>query len=334
MVAGVAYMVLHQPVLVQTILANMPQYLSSNSMEKSPQKKKGGLKSAWVLDATFGRGGHTKALLEHFSNISVVATDCDKVAVEWGLKNGFLPPRVHLFHANFQDISKVIKKCFSTPTCQELFDIIIIDLGVSSPQLTQANRGFSFYKDGPLDMRMDQTQDFTASDIVNTWSKEELQNLFSAYKQLHNHSKVINMLLKERKKQKITRTTQLARVIEKHTSWKASGTHPATLYFLALRIAVNQELSVLQQALPHLLQYLKPGGFMFVLSFHSLEDRIIKQTFQKYKKLSSKADWQWSKKVIHPTREEIKQNPRARSAKLRIFKKPKVQHFMSDYNND
>ena len=275
---------------------------------------------AWMLDATFGRGGHCQAVLECCPDISIAAMDVDKTALEWGKKH-LRSQNIYWAHASFHHFPAGLTKCFPRLACPSQFDMIIMDLGVSSPQLDQAERGFSFYHDGPLDMRMDQTQSFSAGDIVNGWNAKDLHHLFKSYGEIFRPGKVINALLRERKKQKITRTGQLSRLIEKHTRWKTPHRHPAAPYFLALRMKVNNELDGLKSAWPALIHALKPGGRLFVLTFHSLEDRIVKQAFLDSRALSSEAAFKQNKKVIRCTQDEIKQNPRARSAKLRVFEK-------------
>ncbi len=304
----------HTPILVQEILKLMPV----QSIKEEPP--------LWMLDATFGYGGHTQAVLQNNPNMSVMAMDCDLSAIKWGkkkwgIKNHFPKDRLYLLHGNFQNAPAVLDKHFSRFVKNINFDMIIMDLGVSSPQLGRSDRGFSFYKDGPLDMRMDCTQSLTAGDIVNTWSKKELIDLFYSYGCLRKAHKIVQSLVIERKKNKLVSTRQLADLIIKQTGWRKKGTHPATPYFLALRLAVNQELQALQMALPKMIQFLKPRGRLFVLSFHSLEDRIVKQFFKSQKHLSFCKKWDGVRNVICPSRQEVLTNWRARSAKLRVFEK-------------
>ena len=295
----------HDPVLIEEILAFFPSSFHNK----------------WMLDATFGAGGHTKAVLDRYSSFSVVAIDRDLSSIEWGLKNvkPYLPEKsLHLMHADFHQYVELMKHRFPLFLKGWGFDIIIVDLGVSSPQLDQAHRGFSFYKDGPLDMRMDRTQELSASDIINSWSEKELMDLFYSYGEIHTASSVVKALIRQRKRAPLKSTKELADLIVKKKGWRKKGSHPATSYFLALRLKVNNELEGLSDSLPKMIQSLNPMGRLFVLTFHSLEDRIVKNLFKQAHKVEGQ---NLTKKVILPCREEIKKNPRARSAKLRIFER-------------
>ena len=354
----------HEPVLLKEILALAP-------ISPPGQGKK-------MLDTTFGCGGHTKAFLEHFPKLSIIALDRDIQAIQWGQAH-ILPflsqeTALKLYHSSFHPFPALINKNLFPKG--PFFDIILLDLGVSSLQLDKAERGFSFYKDGPLDMRMDQNQTLRAKDIINQFSEQELNNIFFHYEErlkeqnldtnptanttgsfsltpqpplsggnkkskdryLENHkinqklplklerpvwkkhksNKVVQAIVRERKKKPIESTKELADLIVKQTGWRKKGRHPATVYFLALRLKVNEELISLEQGLPEMIKSLKPQGRLFVLTFHSAEDRIVKLAFKKAKE---DKEGQAFKKVIFPSREEIKQNPRARSAKLRVFEK-------------
>ncbi len=190
------------------------------------------------------------------------------------------------------------------------FDLILLDLGVSSPQLDDSRRGFSFYSDGPLDMRMDPTQGSSAGDMVNSWTEVGLQRLFAELGEIPRPHRVAKAILAARKEKSFTSTSQLAQLIERVEGWKKKGKHPATQYFLALRLLVNEELEGLKESLPVLMEKaLCPGGRMLVITFHSLEDRIIKNIFKERKDLGRPVN----KKVIVPSRPEILRNPRSRS---------------------
>ena len=286
----------HTPVLVSEIISSV--------LSIKPQS---------FLDCTFGRGGHCRAFLDHFPEIKVLALDRDDEAIEYGEKNfssdqvSFLKTNFHYFSENFETLNK---------TSLKKFDSILIDLGVSSPQLDQGERGFSFSFDGPLDMRMDREQQQTAKDIVNGFSKSELQDLFQEYGEIKRPFNVVDTLFKERKKKPIQTTRELVQLITKHSSWDRSGRHPATPYFLALRMKVNNELDGLK-CLPSLLSLLKENGRFIVISFHSLEDRIVKHTFKSFVK--EKQGVLWNKKAIRPSFNERQMNKRSRSAKLRVF---------------
>lgn len=250
----------------------------------------------------------------------VIALDKDTEAVSWGVKN--LKPRysnsLHILHADFHQYADLIKSTFPVFLKAQGFDIIVMDLGLSSPQLDDSKRGFGFYKEGPLDMRMNPSQSFLAAEIVNGWTESRLKDLFYSCGDIYRSGRVVKAILKERKIRPFVTTCQLADVIQKQTGWRKKGRHPATPYFLALRIAVNNELEGLGQALPEMIYSLNTGGRIFVLSFHSLEDRIVKNIFKAEHKKSGLII---NKKVIRPGREEIHNNPRARSAMLRVFEK-------------
>ena len=283
----------HKPVLVKEIL----------SVFSTPPR--------FLLDCTFGRGGHSKAFLKAFPEIKILGLDRDSEAIEYG-KNHLIPlfkDRLKLQKTNFHDFPKTNR--------QFLFDGILMDLGVSSPQLENKERGFSFYRKGPLDMRMDKDQIIQAKDILNNSSKEELVNLFKEYGEIFNPFPVIDNLCKERKKKKIESTEEFVKIILRHNYWNRRSLHPATAYFLALRIKVNNELEGLKNSLESYLRLLNPGGKFIIISFHSLEDRIIKQAFKKF--VTGKKGGLWNKKTIKPSKEEQKINPRSRSAKLRVF---------------
>lgn len=262
------------------------------------------------LDGTFGRGGHFQALHKFYPNLSTVAFDQDQAAIE----NARLkfPAEVasgslSLNLANFSQFSQEKYKSF---------DIILLDLGVSSPQLDEAGRGFSFYQQGPLDMRMNQQQEVTAEVILNTASEDDLIRLFKEYGEIFRPFRVVKAIVHDRKTKAFKTTQELAGLIERVDGWHRKGFHPATQYFMALRLAVNQELEVLKQTLTPLIEALNPGGRLAVISFHSLEDRIVKWTFKE-----STLGQQIHKKVIEASEVETKENPRARSAKLRVFEK-------------
>lgn len=271
--------------------------------EKSPR---------FILDATFGRGGHTRGLLELPSRPHVTALDQDADAITYGVKHfsdEIHQGRLILVHGSFHEVVPRI------PKPPEGYDMILADLGVSSPQLDEGERGFSFYHEGPLDMRMNRSREFSAADIVNGWAEVELIRIFKEYGEVRRPERVTRAIVQDRKTKPFTTTRQLAGLIERVEGWRKKGHHPATTYFLALRMAVNNELAGLQNAIPDLMRALAPGGRLFVITFHSLEDRIIKYAFKE----SPQLGFPLFKKVIVPSREECRENPRARSAKLRVF---------------
>lgn len=263
------------------------------------------------FDGTLGRGGHLIAILKEFSTVTAVAMDRDPDALKEAaarLQEEGLGSRVELAHGNFSDFSA---ERFG------LFDLMLIDLGVSSPQLDRGERGFSFYLDGPLDMRMDPSEGPTAADLVNTLDEEELLRIFRDLGEVHRPLRVVREIISRRKVQPFTTTRQLSSLIESVDGWRKKGYHPATNYFLGLRLQVNHELESLDKGLHQLKSGLKPGGRLAVLTFHSLEDRIVKYDFRGSEGIGKPVN----KKVIIPEREEILKNPRSRSAKLRIFER-------------
>lgn len=287
----------HIPVMLNEILSAF-----------EPLKNRGEVR---YFDGTLGRAGHLSAIIEVFSKIEAVAMDRDPQAlsdVSERLKGQIESGKLKLIKGNFND--------FSTEKLGE-FDLMLIDLGVSSPQLDNPERGFSFYHEGPLDMRMDPTEGATAADLVNSLDEQELIEIFRELGEVHRPFRVAREIVHQRKTQPFETTLQLAKLIESTDGWRKKGVHPATNYFLALRLQVNQELSLLDEGLNKLKSGLKPGGRLAVLTFHSLEDRIVKNNFRN----SGDVGKPVNKKVIVPERPEILGNPRSRSAKLRIFEK-------------
>lgn len=278
--------------------------------------KESSIPASFLLDATFGRGGHAQHYLNYFKDLKVLACDRDIEAIEYGkfyLKPLVEEKRLCFIHKNFKDISRQDFSVFSETACSH----ILVDLGVSSPQIDQQERGFSFYKNGPLDMRMDRGQKLTAADIINTWGEEELINLFQQNGEVFKPYRVVRAILEDRKNKLFTDTLSLANLIERVDSWRKKSFHPATQYFMALRMEVNSELIGLKESLETFIDYLKPGGRLVVLSFHSLEDRIVKHLFKALKDRGNIL----TKKIVKASDLEKKNNPRSRSAKLRIFEK-------------
>lgn len=265
------------------------------------------------LDLTFGRGGHTGALIEEFPGLKMWALDQDSAAIRFGQEkfaHECESGRLRFFHHSFHDFS-------ATEFEKQKFDFILADLGVSSPQLDEAERGFSFYADGPLDMRMDQRRELTAADIINQWQPAEIEEVFREYGEIRQPRRVVERILERRRIEPFSRTLELAQLIEKAMGWRKRGHHPATEFFLALRLAVNDEITALRPAVEGWMTKLALRGRMIVLTFHSLEDRIIKYTFKE------RVEWgaPVNKKVIVPSRPEVLANVRARSAKLRAFER-------------
>jgi 16S rRNA (cytosine1402-N4)-methyltransferase len=266
------------------------------------------------FDGTFGRGGHLKAILDENPRSVAVAFDQDPEAVAFAgsqFSSLIEQKRLMIEHKNFVHFD---------PQQWEPFDFMLIDLGVSSPQLDEHHRGFSFYHDGPLDMRMDPSQATTAADIVAEYSEEELNELFKNFGEIQRPYRVTRAIVHDRKSTPFTSTRQLAGLIERVEGWRKKGFHPATQFFMALRLVVNRELEVVEQSIEKLVLGLKSKGLLAVLTFHSLEDRIVKN---KFKELANDRDLGLivNKKVIIASREESEANPRSRSAKLRVFQR-------------
>lgn len=267
-----------------------------------------------VLDATFGGGGHSKEILEKYPNARVIALDQDESTwprAESKFKG--LEKRISFVNGNFRDLDKF-----------EKVDAIVFDLGLSSDQLENSGRGFSFLKDEPLLMTMQDNpapSDLTAIDIVNDWSEQSLADIIYGYGEEKYARRIAKGIAEARKEKRIRTTLELVRIIERSvpSGYKRGRIHFATRTFQALRIAVNDELRTLQTGLNKGFDILNKGGRMATISFHSLEDRIVKR-FYKDKERKGEARL-INKKPITGKEEEIKNNPRSRSAKLRILEK-------------
>ncbi|KKR81419.1 MAG: Ribosomal RNA small subunit methyltransferase H [Candidatus Daviesbacteria bacterium GW2011_GWA1_41_61] len=281
---------------------------------------------AWYIDANLGGGGHTEGIIKARSK--VLGIDLDPEAIREVAKNHHLEVKLindHLqaisadlilYQSNFAHMGEVVKKLQLDKILGVLFD-----LGVSSHQLEKPQRGFSFNLEAPLDMRMDpQHMTVTAADLINALHENELTQLIQKYGEERYAKRIAKKIVEERKKQRIATTNHLAQIITSvRPKSKADRTHPATRTFQALRIAVNDELHSLKEALPQVLEVLSPGGRLVVISFHSLEDRIVKNFFKdENKKGSIKIITQ---KPLIPSEEEVKTNPRSRSGKLRVAEK-------------
>ncbi|USA52389.1 16S rRNA (cytosine(1402)-N(4))-methyltransferase RsmH [Acinetobacter sp. C32I] len=274
------------------------------------------------VDATFGRGGHTKLLLSKLdANARVYAFDKDPQALEVAAQLEQEDSRFKIIHASFADIQTELNNIGITEV-----DGIMADLGVSSPQLDQAERGFSFMQSGPLDMRMDNSQGPTAAEWLLEIEEEKLANIIYQYGE-ERYSRRIAKAIKLAGE--MTTTAQLAEVVKTaHPKWEKHK-HPATRTFQAIRIAINKELDDIESFLPQAVSLLKATGQLAVISFHSLEDRLIKQFIQKESSLPEDSGWGMPqaqvdtrrlKKVsrIRASEAEVKANPRSRSAWLRV----------------
>lgn len=267
------------------------------------------------LDLTAGYGGHAAKVLERtLEGARSVLVDRDEYAIN-ELNNRFMGSGVNIVHTDFVSAAQSLLKEERT------FDLILADLGVSSPHLNQASRGFSFMHDAPLDMRMDTRQVLTADDIVNSYDVKALTDILRTYGEEPKAMQIANRIVNSRP---IHTSSELAKVVAQ--AWPGhSKNHPATRTFQALRIAVNNELGLLEEALPLWVDLLAPDGRLVVLSFHSLEDRIVKKYFAEIAGDRYDSEFELlTKKPITPSQDEIVFNPRARSTKLRAVAKIKT----------
>lgn len=292
------------------------------------------------VDATFGRGGHSRKILERLNeNGRLYGLDRDLTAVEAAKKLELEDSRFKITHSAFSNIKEV---CESLGILGRV-DGILMDIGVSSPQIDDPERGFSFDKDGPLDMRMDQSAKLDARTIVNTYSKQDLAYIFKVYGEENFASKVAAAIVKDREKTPFETTLQLSEFIKRVIGGKPTPKHKATRCFQALRIAVNGELDELKRALDSSTDVLNDDGRLCVISFHSLEDRIVKNfikeqsegqkvpnglplTFEETEKMRlATAKLGAIGGAIKATAQEIEANVRSRSATLRVAARLKRQ---------
>lgn len=270
----------------------------------------------WYLDGTFGRGGHTRAILE--AGGKVIAFDVDPDAIAYGQQefaNEIKRGDLILVESNFANLSREL---FGMGRQQASFSGALFDLGMSSNQLEESGRGFSFQKDEALDMRMSTDLGVTAADLVNALPEKHLKNLFWENAQESFASAIARRIVEERQKKPIRTTKELADLVSKVKRGRGkSHLHPATKVFQALRIAVNMELDNLTVMLDQVRSWLAPKGRLVVISFHEGEDRIVKQRLKTWEEMEKGI--QITKKPIEPGEAETHANPRSRSAKLRVF---------------
>ena len=267
-----------------------------------------------VADGTLGAGGHARLLLEAHPEIELYfGGDQDPTALalaEERLADLLTTRTVRFTKTNFETLPGILEREQIRPT------LILLDLGVSSMQLDRPERGFSFQADGPLDMRMDPTGPCTAEEIVMSWPEEKLRTLFWEYGEESRGRQAARAIVEARRKQQIATTAQLVEVLGTVLP-RRGPLHPCTKIFQALRLAVNDELTVLERALPALAKQLAPEGLLMVISFHSLEDRIVKWCFRS---IAAEGGYEiLTKKPMEPSLEETRRNRRSRSAKLRIL---------------
>lgn len=302
----------HIPVLMQEVLS----LLITN-------------KQGIYVDGTFGRGGHSRAILNALSpEAKLIAIDQDLTAIEVA-RQTINDARFTIVHGSFANLQLM-------PAIQQYaghIDGIFLDIGVSSPQLDEPQRGFSFMHDGPLDMRMDQTQPLTAATWINTASVEDMTRVFREYGEERFAKRIAKAIAAKRESCEIETTKQLADIItDANPSWEKHK-HPATRCFQGIRIHINQELQALAKALEHSLALLKSGGRLAVISFHSLEDRMVKQFMRKQQRgqelpkglpirdVQTQRRMKLVSKAIKASPTELTENIRSRSAVLRVAEK-------------
>jgi len=268
-----------------------------------------------LVDGTVGAGGHAAALARGVGTTGrVIGLDRDPdMLVLAGKATSGLP--VTLVQAAYSELGEVLDNLEI-----EAVDGILLDLGLSSDQLAWTERGFSFAADGPLDMRFDPNGPLTAAEVVNTWKEEELANLFFVYGEERYSRRVARRIVEGRRIVPITTTGRLAEIVRRSIPGKWGPIDPATRVFQALRICVNDELDHLESILEQLPDLLRPGGRAAIISFHSLEDRRVKQAFRDTPELKA-----LTRKPIMASPEEMAANPRARSAKLRVAERCPIQ---------
>ena len=311
---------IHEPVLLQEVLTWM-------------DVRPGGV----YVDGTLGGGGHSGAMLRASGGTATLyGIDRDMTAIEAATARLKEFPGFHALHGNFHDGKRLLQEAGAPP-----LDGVLLDLGVSSPQLDVGERGFSYHEDAPLDMRMDASQGMTAAELLNTLPEKEICRIIRDYGEEKWAARIAAIICEHRAKKPLATTFDLVHAVDaaipKAVRRKDDG-HPARRTFQAVRIAVNDELDPLDQALCDFVDCLKPGGRILVITFHSLEDRLVKRCFQRLhnpctcppkapictcgKKPQIRV---LAKGAVPPTENEIARNPRARSAKLRVAEKLEVE---------
>ncbi|WP_125152211.1 16S rRNA (cytosine(1402)-N(4))-methyltransferase RsmH [Clostridium rectalis] len=284
------------------------------------------------VDCTLGGAGHSSEILKKLSaKGKLIGIDQDEDALNAAKEKLKDYSNVTYVHNNFYNIEKILKEL-----SLEKVDGILMDLGVSSYQLDQKERGFSYMQDAPLDMRMDRRNSLSAHDVVNTYSEEALDKIIKEYGEDNFHKRIAKFIIERRNKEEIKTTLQLADIIKEAipARFRREGPHPAKRTFQAIRIEVNKELEILNNTVEQGIKYLNKNGRMAIITFHSLEDRIIKN---KYKELANPctcpSDFPMcicgkkpsikikTRKPIEPSKDEVEINPRSRSAKLRVAEK-------------
>lgn len=286
-----------------------------------------------VVDATVGYGGHSKNILKRIKRGVLFAFDQDSEAIKFSTNNlHTVGTNFTIIKSNFANMKEELQKRGITKV-----DKILFDLGVSSPQLDEKERGFSYHQDAKLDMRMNQEQEFSAYELVNTYSKEELTRVFKEYGEAQFASNIAKKIVEKRKEHPIETTLELVEIIKSAVPMKFRiSKHPAKQIFQAIRIEVNDELASLKKALHDSKDLLNVNGRIVVITFHSLEDRIVKNYFRELSQIDEKIkglpnvdpsllpDFKLvTRKGIKPSKEEIEKNKRAHSAIVRAIEKVK-----------
>ncbi len=286
-----------------------------------------------IVDATLGYGGHSSSILDRIKKGYLFAFDQDSEAIRHSTDRlSKIGTNFTIIKSNFKNMKEELNK-----RGIDKVDGVLFDLGVSSPQLDDASRGFSFHEDAPLDMRMDREQKLTAYDVVNNYSKEELSKIFFKYGEDKFSNNIAKKIVEYRTTKPIETTLELVEIIKTAVPMKFRiDKHPARQIFQAIRIEVNHELDVIEPALNQALEMLNVGGRIAVITFHSLEDRLVKNIFREKCSIDEKLkglpnipeeylpDFKLvENKAIVPSEEELERNPRARSSKLRVIERVK-----------
>ncbi len=305
----------HRPVLLaEAVTSVLGESTSSSATPKI------------IIDGTFGRGGHSREILKHLNPASkLIAFDKDLQAIAEA--NTIADPRFQIIHESFASMSEHVPS--------EVADAILMDLGISSPQIDDPDRGFSFRQDGPLDMRMDTTRGQSAAEWLAIAEQKEIARVIKDYGEERFAVQIAKAIVTRREQgESLTRTRELASLVASVVRTREAGQDPATRTFQAIRIYINQELADLEGGLSAAFNCLKSGGLLAVISFHSLEDRIVKQFMQGLSQVSVPrglplTENQMPKPFaellgrIKPSEQEVQENPRARSAILRVMRKIK-----------
>ena len=283
------------------------------------------------VDATLGYAGHSKEILKRIKTGKLFAFDADSEALSYSHHElSEISSNFKIIHSNFMYLKEKLDE-----EKIELVDGFLFDLGLSSPEIDDATRGFSFMKDAPLDMRMNREETFTAASIINTYQESDLLKLFYDYAEEPRSKDIVREVIAYRSKKEITHTLELVEIIKKGVGANYFyKNHPEREIFQALRIEVNKELKAIEKALPDAIKKLKKGGRICVITFHSLEDRMVKRIFKKYSEVDEIFKGMpdipdeykpliklINKKPLTPSEEELKINSRSKSAKLRIIER-------------